>query len=48
MELVLVLSTIAQRWKMRLVPGHPVIPQPVVTLRLKHGLKVKLEKREHK
>jgi cytochrome P450 len=47
MELVLVLSTIAQRWKMRLVPGHPVVPQPVVTLRLKHGLRMTLEKRDH-
>jgi cytochrome P450 len=40
MELVLVASTIAQRWRLRLVPGHPVVPQPVVTLRLKHGLKM--------
>jgi len=48
MELVLVLSTIAQRWKMRLVPGHPVVPQPVVTLRLKHGLKVTLERRDQR
>jgi cytochrome P450 len=45
MELVLVMSTLAQRWKMRLVPGHPVVPQPVVTLRLKHGLKVVTERR---
>jgi cytochrome P450 len=40
MELVLVLSTIARRWKLRLVPGHRVVPQPVVTLRMKHGLKM--------
>ena len=40
MELVLVLSTLAQRWKLRLVPGHPVVPQPVVTLRIKGGLKM--------
>ena len=40
MELVLVVSTIAQRWKLRLVPGHPVVPQPVVTLRMKHGLEM--------
>jgi cytochrome P450 len=40
MELVLVLSSIAQRWQLRLVPGHQVVPQPVVTLRLKHGLKM--------
>jgi cytochrome P450 len=28
------------------VPGHPVVPQPVVTLRLKHGLKMTAERRE--
>ena len=40
MELVLVTATIAQQWSLRLVPGHPVVPQPVVTLRMKHGLKM--------
>jgi cytochrome P450 len=45
MELVLVMSTLAQRWRMRLVPGHPVAPQPVVTLRIKNGLKMTLEAR---
>lgn len=39
-ELILVVSTLAQRWKLRLVPGHPVVPHPVVTLRLKHGLRM--------
>jgi len=45
MELVLVVATIAQRWKLALVPGHPVVPQPVVTLRTKHGMKMTLERR---
>jgi cytochrome P450 len=45
MELVLVVSAIAQRWKLSLVPGHPVVPQPVVTLRLKHGLKMVVTRR---
>jgi cytochrome P450 len=40
MELVLVLSTIAQRWRLRLVPGHPVIPQASITLRTKHGMRM--------
>jgi cytochrome P450 len=40
MELALVVATLAQRWRLRLVPGHPVVPQAVVTLRLKHGLKM--------
>ena len=44
-ELVLVTAAIAQHWKLRLVPGHPVVPQPVVTLRLKHGLRMALERR---
>jgi cytochrome P450 len=39
MELVLVASAIAQKWRFRVLPEHPVIPQPLVTLRLKHGLR---------
>jgi cytochrome P450 len=45
MELVLVASTIAQKWRFRVLPDHPVIAQPVVTLRLKHGLRVVATKR---
>jgi len=37
-ELVLVLATLAQRWRFELVPGHPVVPKPVVTLRPRHGM----------
>ncbi len=40
MELVLVVATIAQHWRLALVPGHPVETQPVVTLRAKHGMKM--------
>ena len=40
MELTLVLATIARRWRLALVPGHPVVPQPVITLRAKHGIRV--------
>ena len=45
MELALVTASIAQRWRLRLVPGHPVVPQPVVTLRMKHGLRMTVERR---
>jgi hypothetical protein len=45
MELVLLMTTIAQRWRLRLVPGHPVVPQPLVTLRTKHGVSMTVEKR---
>ncbi|OFW22529.1 MAG: cytochrome P450 [Acidobacteria bacterium RIFCSPLOWO2_02_FULL_65_29] len=45
MELVLVVSTIAQRWRLRLVPGRSVVPQPVVTLRVKGGLRMNTQLR---
>lgn len=45
MEGVLVLATIAQRWKLRLVPNHPVALQPLITLRPKFGMKMILEQR---
>jgi cytochrome P450 len=44
MELVLVVATIAQQWRLRLVPGHPVVPQPLVTLRTKHGMRMIAER----
>jgi Cytochrome P450 len=45
MEGALVLATIAQRFRMRLAPGHPVEMQPLVTLRPKHGMRMVLESR---
>jgi cytochrome P450 len=45
MEGALVIATMAQRWKMRLVEGHPVEPQPIVTLRPKYGMKMIVERR---
>jgi cytochrome P450 len=44
-EGVLILSTLAQKWKLRLVPGHPVEPQPLITLRPKYGMRMLLEPR---
>jgi cytochrome P450 len=44
-ELILVTSAIAQRWTLRLVPDHPVVPQAVITLRLKHGLRMTAHRR---
>jgi len=40
MEGVILLATIAQRWRLRLVPGHPVALQPIITLRPKHGIRM--------
>jgi cytochrome P450 len=45
MEGVLVLATIAQRWKLGLVPGHPVALQPIITLRPKFGMRMTVEAR---
>ena len=45
MELALVLATIAQKWKLRVVPGHPVTPQPLITLRPRYGMKMTVETR---
>jgi cytochrome P450 len=44
-EGILLLATLAQRWKMRLLPGHPVQPQALVTLRPKYGLQMIVERR---
>jgi cytochrome P450 len=44
-EGILILATLAQRWRPRLVPGHRVEPQPLITLRPKYGMKMILEER---
>jgi cytochrome P450 len=42
MEGVLALATLSQRWKLRLVPGHPVEPEPLITLRPRFGMKMQI------
>ena len=32
MEMILVVATLAQQWKLRLVPGQRVVPQPLIAL----------------
>jgi cytochrome P450 len=44
-EGVLMLATLAQKWKLRLVPGHRVGPQPLITLRPKYGMMMQIEPR---
>ncbi|MDP3721986.1 MAG: cytochrome P450 [Candidatus Omnitrophota bacterium] len=46
MEGIVVIATVAQRWRMRLIPGHPVTPHPRLTLRPKDGIGVILEHRK--
>ena len=45
MEGVLVMATLARKWRLRLVPNHTVALQPIVTLRPKHGMKMTVERR---
>jgi cytochrome P450 len=45
MESVLILATLAQKRRLRLVPGHRVQPQPLITLRPKYGMRMEIEGR---
>lgn len=45
MEGVILIATIASRWKMRLVPRQKIVPQPLITIRPKNGVKMILERR---
>jgi cytochrome P450 len=44
-EAMLILATLAQRYRPRLVPGFPVDPQGLITLRPRHGMRMTLERR---
>jgi len=45
MEATLVLATIAQRYRFRLMERHAVVPLPSITLRPRHGIRAILEAR---
>jgi len=42
-EAKLILASVAQKYRLRMVPGHRVEPQPLATLRPRYGLKMTLE-----
>ena len=44
MEAALLLAAIARRFRLHLVPGHPVAALPSITLRPKHGMMMSLAK----
>ena len=44
-EAVLILATIAQRYRLRLKAGHPVEPQGLITLRPRYGMRMHLLRR---
>jgi cytochrome P450 len=45
MEIVLLLATVAQRFRLNLVSKHPVELQPAMSLRPRNGIRMKIEKR---
>jgi len=45
MEGVLLIATLAQKWKLRLEPGQRVEPLPLITLRTKYGMRMRIEPR---
>jgi cytochrome P450 len=45
-EATILLATIAQCFRLRVVPGHPVVPQGLITLRARHGMKMTLIPRD--
>ena len=45
LETALAIAAIAQKFRFRLKPGFPVVPEPLVTLRPKYGIEMKIEAR---
>jgi cytochrome P450 len=45
-EALLVLATVAQRYRLRLAPGHPVVPHSAITLSPKYGVRMTLAARQ--
>ncbi len=45
LESFMTLSVIASRWKLRLVPGHRIGMEPLISLKPKYGMRMILEKR---
>jgi len=41
-EAMIVLAKTLQRYSLDLVPGHPVVPEPMITLRPRHGVRMRL------
>lgn len=46
MEGILLVATLAQKWKLRLVPEHKLGLSPMMTLRPKYGMRMILDKQE--
>ncbi len=44
LEAQLVLAMVVQKFRLSLVPGHPVVPDPVIALKPRHGILMTLHK----
>jgi cytochrome P450 len=45
MEAKIILATIVSQHRLELIPGHPIVPDPSITLRPAHGVQVALHPR---
>jgi cytochrome P450 len=45
MEGILLIATLAQRWRFELADAAPLELQPTITLRPRHGIRMRLRKR---
>ncbi len=45
MEAQIILAAIAQQYQLRMIPGHPVVPQALIALRPKYGLRMTIQRR---
>jgi cytochrome P450 len=45
MEMQLIIAMMVQKYRLRGVPGHPITPSPGITLHLRHGLRMTLQRR---
>jgi cytochrome P450 len=45
MQMTLIVAMVAQRFSVSLAPGHAVVPEAALTLRPKHGVRIRLERR---
>lgn len=46
MEGILVLAMVAQQFKLTLVPGQTIVPEPMMTLRSKKGIMMRIQQRD--
>jgi len=45
LEAKVLICLILQKYKLRLVPGHPIVPAPAITIYSKHGMLMTVEPR---